>query len=307
VAAGVSPAVEPGVPPGGAVSQKPFAPRGETPPSTSEGTPDATGLWATFRTLTDLRRACLERVPQKPGAETEPVLLADIELEDFAFVLLSEIINACDRPDAKSAAECQTDALSLALENLVLSGIDPIESIAVQNELKAWGAVLPSGDRNQLLRQKATLLRCRRLAEDFGDQIVFLFSARAEKLGRALGVPEHAIRVFSEADIRSHIVFQISKLATSLLRQVRQRLKLPPWDVLVPGNVAGRATTIDTLDTWNGETREPVVALLESAVGDEEIPKNVAGILLAHELPHLSHLAVRARQGRVVLVACEEL
>src|SRR5262249_23209218 len=153
-------------------------------------------------------------VAQKPGAETESVLLADISLEDFAFVLLSEIINACDGLDAKSAAECQTSGLSLALENLVLSGVDSIESIAVQNELKSWGTVLQSTDRNQLLRQKATLLRCRRLAEDFGDRIVALFSARAEKLGRALGVAEHAIRVFSEADIRSHIVFQISKLAT---------------------------------------------------------------------------------------------
>jgi phosphoglucan,water dikinase len=55
-----------------------------------------------------------------------------------------------------------------------------------------------------------------------------------------------------------------------------------------------------------GEVREPVIALLQNADGDEEIPKNVAGILLAHELPHLSHLAVRARQARVVFVACEE-
>jgi phosphoglucan,water dikinase len=55
-----------------------------------------------------------------------------------------------------------------------------------------------------------------------------------------------------------------------------------------------------------GDVREPVIALLQNADGDEEIPKNVAGILLAHELPHLSHLAVRARQAGVVFVACEE-
>ena len=46
--------------------------------------------------------------------------------------------------------------------------------------------------------------------------------------------------------------------------------------------------------------------MLKAAQGDEEIPNVVAGIILAHEIPHLSHLAVRARQGHVVLVCCEE-
>jgi phosphoglucan,water dikinase len=310
VAAGVSPAVEPGVPPGGigrgAASERRIHPGGETPPSTSGGTPDATGLLATFRTLTDLRRACLELVAQKPGTETEAVMLADIALEDFAFVLLSEIINASEKTDGNSAAECQINALTLALQNLVLSGVAPAESTAVQNELRAWGGALPRESRSELLRQKATMLRGRRLAEDFGDRVIALFSARADKLGRALGVAEHAIRVFCEADIRSHIVFQISKLATSLLRQIRQQLKLPPWDVLVPGLAVGRATAMGTLDSGQDTAKDPVIALLQNAVGDEEIPGNVTGIFLAHELPHLSHLAVRARQAGLVFVACEE-
>jgi phosphoglucan,water dikinase len=306
VAAGLSPAVEPGVSPGGLSSRKTMHPGGETPPSTSGGTSDATPLLATFRSLTDLRQVCLELVMRKPGAETEAILLADIALEDFAFVLLSEIVNAFDRPDAKSATECQTEALTLALQNLVLSGVDPIESTAVQNELRAWGTLLPSAKRTHLLRQKATLLRCRRLAEDFGDRVVALFSSRAAKLGRALGVAEHAIRVFAEADIRSHIVFQISKLTTNLLRNIRQLLKLPPWDVLVPGKAAGRATAIHFLNLRQADIKEPTVALLGEAIGDEEIPTNVTGIVLAHELPYLSHLAVRARQARVVFVGCEE-
>ena len=305
VAAGVSPAVKPGVPPGSSSIAKSTHPGGETSSSTSGGTADATRLLALFRTLTDLRRMCLEQVAQKPGAETEAVLLADIALEDFGFVLLSEIINACGGLEASSATR-QAEALRLALQNLVLSGIDPAESSAVQNELTAWGSPAPSGPRNELLRQKASLLRCRRLAEDFGDRVVELFSSRAAKLGHALGVAEHAIRVFSEADIRSHIAFQISKLATGLLRKIRHQLPSPPWDVLVPGNVAGRLTALPTLNSWPGNGREPIVAFLQNAVGDEEIPKHVTGILLAHELPHLSHLAVRARQARVVFVACEE-
>ena len=49
-----------------------------------------------------------------------------------------------------------------------------------------------------------------------------------------------------------------------------------------------------------------MLALLKNAEGDEEIPHGIAGIVLAHDLPHLSHLGVRARQAGVVLVACEE-
>jgi phosphoglucan,water dikinase len=48
------------------------------------------------------------------------------------------------------------------------------------------------------------------------------------------------------------------------------------------------------------------VVLINRAAGDEEIPKSIAAIALAHEIPHLSHLAVRARQSGVVFVTCDE-
>jgi len=51
---------------------------------------------------------------------------------------------------------------------------------------------------------------------------------------------------------------------------------------------------------------ERVIALLEKAEGDEEIPAGTAGIIVAHEIPHLSHLAVRARQSHIVFAACED-
>ena len=309
VAAGVSPAVEPGILPGGPTvpgNERPV-PGGETPPSTSGGTPDTTAeLLDLFRILTALRKAFLRLVAEKPGAETEAVLLADIALEDFAFVILSELMNACETVEANSAATLETQALILSLENLALSGVDPIESRALESELRAWGNLSASTARNELLRTKATLQRTRRLAEDFGTRTIGLLSERAEKLGRALGVAEYAIRVFSEADIRSHLVFQVSKLATGLSRCIRHRLKLPPWDVLVPGTVVGRATALDSLEAWVPDTQEPTVVLLKDAAGDEEIPGNIAGIVLGHGMPHLSHLAVRARQAGVVFIACEE-
>ena len=271
---------------------------------TAHGLP---GQLAALRTLTVLRRGLLDMAAQKPALEAQEFLLADIALEDFGFVLLSEIINGCEAATAEPAMECQAGALILALDNLELSGIDRPESRALESELEAWGGLSPSSGRDEALRLKATVLRCRRLAEDFGARTVALFSGRVEKLGRALGVAEHVIRVFAESDIRGHLVFQVSKLASGLLRLIRRRLGLPAWDVLVGGRAVGRAIAVASLEEWDRGSQEPAVVLLQNAVGDEEIPRNVAGIVLAHEMPHLSHLGVRARQAGVVFVACEEV
>ena len=81
---------------------------------------------------------------------------------------------------------------------------------------------------------------------------------------------------------------------------------MPAWDVLVVGRAAGRLKAAGVLGELGEDLPEPLVVLLKNAQGDEEIPKGVAGIVLAHEIPHLSHLGVRARQAKVVLVACEE-
>jgi len=133
-----------------------------------------------------------------------------------------------------------------------------------------------------------------------------LFPERVEKLGRALGVPEHAIRVFCDAEIRAHIIFQLSKVVSHILRRIRQQLGVPAWDVLVVGRAAGRLKAAGVLGELGEELPEALVVLLGNAQGDEEIPNGIAGIVLAHEIPHLSHLGVRARQAKVVLVACEE-
>ena len=198
------------------------------------------------------------------------------------------------------------DAWLLTLANLALSNVEPAECRALEAELRAWRESFDPADREQLLRLKATTDRSRRLAENYGDRIVALFPQRVEKLGRSLGVAEHAIRVFCDAEIRAHLIFQLSKLISSLLSRLREQLGLPAWDVVVGGRAVGRLKVVGLLDELDHELPEPVVALLRNAAGDEEIPASVVGIVLAHEIPHLSHLGVRARQAQIVFVACEE-
>jgi len=295
--------------------------------------------------LTELRRHCLAAVEKRPGLERQEFLLADIGLEDFAFVLLSRMVNEFDResgagdspglgleadrpagrqdahPTAGGGAACTPhsalstphsqwqpllEALLLTIANLALSSVEPEECRAIESELGAWRQGFCPEDREQLLRLKATADRVLRLTEEHSQRIIELFPRRVEKLGRALGVSEHAIGVFCEAEVRGHLIFQLSKLAAYLLRRLRAELASPAWDVLVSGQAVGRVRAVHAIEELGEVLSEAVMAVLSRAEGDEEIPRGVAGIVLAHEMPHLSHLGVRARQAGTVFVVCED-
>lgn len=259
----------------------------------------------TFQILTELRaRFC--GGAEGGSDESQEFLLADIALEDFAFALMSELLNALDIAKSESSWDRLFELLLLAIANLILSGVETDECRAINSELGAWRADFDPSDREQLLRLKATVDRARRVAEDFSDRITELFPPRVEKLGRALGVDERAIRVFCDAEIRGHLIFQFSKLVAALARRLRELLGLPAWEVIVSGRAIGRLQAASNLEELSEAAPSPTLVLLRSAEGDEEIPKGVAGIVLAHGLPHLSHLGVRARQAGVVLVGCED-
>ena len=262
--------------------------------------------------LTDLRRDFHGTSTKNLEGATDDVLHTDIELENFAFALLSNLTNSLQAEvrvplaDAPPPWSPLLHALSLSAENLWLSHLEPEESGAIASESLAWNQEFDRTNREHLLRLKATADRARRLAEDHSQRILALFPPRAEKLGRALGVADQAILLFSEDELRRHIIFQFAKLTSLLLGWLRRDLALPPWDVLVGGEAAGRVLALHTLSALNQQSPEPLLVLLDQATGDEEIPPGIAGIVLAHDMPHLSHLGVRARQAGVVFVTSEE-
>lgn len=264
------------------------------------------GQLGLLRAITNLRRhfsACLEAAPV---SETEELWLTDMGLEDFAFVELSRLINRLAEGRGLRDWRVWIEATRLALNHLLLSGIEPGECAAIISESQAWAAALDPGSRDDLLRLKATVDRARRLAQDYRDQILGRFAGPAEHLGRALNLPPQAVRAFCEGELRAHIVFQLSKLTSGLWRHLREQLALPPWDVLSTGTAEGRLITASRLEELERAEKTPVLLLLRQAAGDEELPSAVRGLILAHDLPHLSHLAVRARQAGVVLATCAE-
>ncbi len=176
---------------------------------------------AAFERLTTLRGHLEKRIEHNTGSEAQDLRLADIRLEDYSFVLLSQLINHFEAPENGMPWSQALHALSLTVENLRISGFDVEECQAVESELNTWRMRFEPRDIQQLIRLKASLDRCRRLAEVYCDKILELFPERVERLGRVLGVAERSIKVFCEADIRGHLVFQLSKLVTFLSKSIR--------------------------------------------------------------------------------------
>jgi len=256
--------------------------------------------------LTGLRIQFQEMLKLENGPNAQQLQMADIGLEDFSFALLSRLNNHLETLKDGAPWKLALSSLLQAARDLRSGGFDVGECLAIESELKNWSRTFAPEDVEQLLRIKATLDRCSRLADDYCSKILATFPAKAESLGHALGVAEHAIKFFSESDIRSHPVFQVSKLVALLLKRIRTLADIPAWDVIVPGSASGRLVAAQGMrylpDTCNG----PLIALLEEAEGEEDIPGMVAGIIVAHEIPHLSHLAVRARQSHIAFTSCEE-
>ncbi len=250
--------------------------------------------------LTALRQVLAEGMARADMRRRSQLRLADIALEDYAFALLSECANRLSNPLASPGRLLR--ALTAALDNLRLSEIEPEECAALRSELTAWSRGFAADNRFHLLRFLATLARARRLAETYTDRINRLFPLRVAELGRALGIAEHAVKVFAEGDIRGHVVFQLSRLVDSGIQAARQALELPPWEPIVPGEARGtlvRAGSLAEIESAPG----PLVVVLDEADGDAEIPAGVRGLVLGQPLPHLSHLGVRARQARVPVAA----
>ncbi|KAI3932874.1 hypothetical protein MKX01_031856 [Papaver californicum] len=283
------------------------------------------GLRATL--LKGLESGIRNDAPDTAIATRQKWRLSEIGLEDYSFVLLSRFLNALEAAGGSSKLADSAglknwndpfDALTVGIRQLGLSGFKPKECICIENELLAWkqkGLSVKEGSEDGktiwALRLKATLDRSRRLTEEYSEALLRIFPHRVQVLGKALGVPENSVRTYTEAEIRAGVVFQVSKLCTILLKSVRKTVGSQGWDVLVPGAAVGTLVQIERIvpGSFSSSITGPVILVVKKADGDEEVTaagNNIVGVVLLQEVPHLSHLGVRARQEKVVFVTCED-
>lgn len=243
--------------------------------------------------------------------------LAELSMEDYAFVLLSRLLNTLGAETEPPRGDISASELKLTLEALALTsrtmalsagGDHELDAIAGEAENLARDG-LPGGEEGGL-RVQAVAERARRGAVDFCSMLESLFDGRASSLGHGLGIDGGSISVFTEGQIRASVVFQSAKLASLLLRVSRQITGAAGWDCVVQGEAVGALKCVDRLTPEDcAQFTEPVILVVASADGDEEVSTcgpHVRGVVLCHALPHLSHLALRARQAQVPLIAIED-
>lgn len=256
--------------------------------------------------LTELRK----EVQLKVEAQ-QTTLRLDLELEKYSFVLLSQIAQGLDGGGQGSSDWWQRllRALEQALVQSELSGIAQEECAVVARELAAVGPHLGDASKAPFAPQRAAA------SADRAMRICFLLQQQLEEayagvpaLGRALGIDAHAVSVFVEAELRASVLFQISKLVQLAMKNAKVAAGLPLWTAISAGAVAGIVVQCEALsETWSKELpAKGAIVFCNEAGGDEEIPQRCRGIILARELPVLSHLALRARQLGVVFACTSE-
>ncbi|CAN6580302.1 unnamed protein product [Malus baccata var. baccata] len=268
--------------------------------------------------------------PDNAVAMRQKWRLCEIGLEDYSFILLSRFLNELDalggahwlaenvKSKDVSSWNGPLDALIVGIHQLSLSGWKPEECAAIENELVAWKARGLSeregsedGKTVWALRLKSTLDRARRLTEEYSEALLQIFPQNVQILGKAFGIPENSVRTYAEAEIRAGVIFQVSKLCTLLLKAARSTIGSQGWDVIVPGAAVGTLLQVERIVPGSipSTVEGPIVLVVNRADGDEEVAaagSNIVGVVLLQELPHLSHLGVRARQEKVVFVTCED-
>lgn len=226
--------------------------------------------------------------------------LCDIELEGYCFVVYSKLLQ--DESIEPRDFPTYIQYLKELLQHCVFSKFYDEELAILIKEL----APFQDFPRDlKILRLKASVERCLRQTKDFAWEMANNFQPDITSLGRALRIDSHSVNVYSEAIVRSHLAFQLAKVCEAILRLVRREVLFTPWLVIQPGTCSGVIKRVRDFEEAQSLSHD-VVALIESADGTEEIPSNVTGYLLRHDLPQLSHLAVRTRQRKVPAAACED-
>ena len=271
--------------------------------------------------------------PDDAVAQRQAFRLAEIALEESAFVIMARAL-ACagagvdGETDASGGSSYFFDMLSArdgamwtraceaaseSLRHLSLSGWRSAECDAAAREMFASGAAFDASDPETALRVVAALQRTRRVVEAHTAAILDGFGDAPANLGRSFGLPPHVGEQYAESVVRAGVPFQLSRLVAPMLRAASDiaGCNRGGFDSIVMGVAVGRLVECDAVAPGAlGRPEDgPVVALARTADGDEEVSAagaHVRGVVLARDLPHLSHLAIRARQERVPMAATED-
>ncbi len=231
------------------------------------------------------------------GREVRELLFLDLALESTLRVKVEQDL---DRP---AGLEDRVNLIRWTLENFTLTNGDP----EIEACLNHWRVLAraPGSEKDWALEAGALVERSTRGLAGFGERFRDLLQPKAELLGQAFGADAWAVEIFSEEVVRGTLASVLSALLHHLQPRLRGAADLGDWQVISPGQGGGRLEVVAALESVQGKRFDlPVVILADRLSGYEEIPDGVQAILTPDGVDALSHLAIRARNGRVLFATC---
>ncbi|XP_050207604.1 alpha-glucan water dikinase, chloroplastic [Mercurialis annua] len=195
--------------------------------------------------------------------------------------------------------------ITLVLENLALSSDDNEDLIYC---MKGWNHALSmskSKSDHWALYAKSVLDRTRLALASKAEWYQQVLQPSAEYLGSLLGVEQWAVNIFTEEIVRAGSAAALSSLLNRLDPILRKTANLGSWQVISPVEVAGYVAVVDELLTVQNKSYDrPTILVARRVKGEEEIPDGTVAVLTPDMPDVLSHVSVRARNGKVCFATC---
>ncbi|NOZ67703.1 MAG: hypothetical protein GXP46_00305 [Deferribacteres bacterium] len=225
------------------------------------------------------------------------MLYLDLALEQFLRVVVERGIHMLSDRDQL------VELTGMAVENMMLSYDNP----ELPACLRHWQRLkdMPRFSRDWSLHAKSVTDRLGRIIGDFSEHYYRLFQAKAEFLGRAFHADSWVINLFTEEVVRGRPAFVLSTLIRRLDPLLRGSAGIGDWQVISPGRARGYVEVVDELRSVQGRAFDrPTVIVTDRVSGDEEPPEGVNVVITPDPVDLVSHVAVRARNARLLFATC---
>ncbi|MBF0319815.1 MAG: hypothetical protein HQL01_08445 [Nitrospirae bacterium] len=163
----------------------------------------------------------------------------------------------------------------------------------------------PQGASDWVLNLVSAIERLERILGACVEWYYETFQAKAELLGKAFNAAPWTINLFTEELLRGQPPFVLSLLLKRLNQVLRKEYNLGIWQVVSPFEAMGRVVAVDTLYEIQDKAYDTSTVIVAGKVsGDEEIPSGVTAVISPDMTDIVSHVAVRARNARILFATC---
>jgi len=247
--------------------------------------------------ISEARRWVQGRLTVGSGSEIRDLLFLDLALEDFLRALIERSL------DSHMKGDQMGELMGRVIENLTFSRQDE----TIGRSLQQWNRIMQQKTSRPewALQAKAALDHLAQILGSFIDRYHQLLQPKAELLGRAFHAAQWTITMFTEEVVRGRLEFALSMLLRYFDPILRKEAHLGNWQVISRGGGTGQVVTSADLKSVQGnDFDEPTVLVTDAVVGNEEIPAGVIAVLTPDTTDIVSHVAIRARNARLLFATC---